>query len=177
MNQLCNRIPVGIVILFGLSACSGGRESFRSVGDGEGDGQKKRPLSYYEATLRPSDFDEEIDIVQKTHAENHGTAPIEIPADSAVVEEVVAQGFRIQIFATSSIDEANSAKLTAEGRVGQDEVYVVYDPPVYKVRVGDYVERLEANQRLSKLINQGYPDAWVVADRVIQRKITRIPKE
>ncbi|MBI2619735.1 MAG: SPOR domain-containing protein, partial [Ignavibacteriales bacterium] len=116
-------------------------------------------------------------IVQKTHAENHGTAPIEIPADSAVVEEVVAQGFRIQIFATSSIDEANSAKLTAEGRVGQDEVYVVYDPPVYKVRVGDYVERLEANQRLSKLINQGYPDAWVVADRVIQRKITRIPKE
>jgi len=175
MGQHYRIVGAGIAVLLGLSACAGERESFRTMSETQ-DGAKKAPLSYYEATLRPSDFDEEIEIVQKTHAETYGITPIEIPSDSTFIEDVVAQGFRVQIFASSSIDEANAARATAMEKVGSDSVYVVYDPPVYKVRVGDYAARLEANQRLSRLINLGYPDAWVVADRILQRRIMRVPK-
>ena len=59
-------------------------------------------------------------------------------------------------------------------KVREDSVYVVYDPPVYKVRVGDYTSRLEASRKLSTFIDKGYPDAWIVADRIVQRRLVRI---
>lgn len=162
--------------MFLLAGCGETRETFRSVGSEENQ-SKKAPLSYYEATLRPSDFDEEVEIVQKAHAQSSGFIPLNIPSDSTVVVEEAAQGFRVQIFASSSIDEANAAKTVAEEKVLRDSIYIVYDPPVYKVRVGDYATRFEANQHLTRLVNIGYPDAWVVADRIALRRNVRVEKE
>lgn len=136
--------------------------------------QSKAPLEVYEATLNPSDFDEEIDAVRTAHAEAASRPPLEIPGDSSYVEEEVVQGFRIQIFSSASIDEGNAAKLAAMEAFPTDSVYVVYDPPVYKVRLGDFVSRLEANRRLAQVIQSRYPDAWVVADRVVQRRVVRV---
>jgi hypothetical protein len=56
-----------------------------------------------------------------------------------------------------------------------DSVYVVYDAPVYKIRVGDFVNRYEANQRLPEFTEKGYRDAWIVPDRIVQRKFVRVP--
>ena len=162
--------------MFLLAGCGETRETFRSVGSEENQ-SKKAPLSYYEATLRPSDFDEEVEIVQKAHAQSSGFIPLNIPSDSTVVVEEATQGFRVQIFASSSIDEANAAKTVAEEKVLRDSIYIVYDPPVYKVRVGDYATRFEANQHLTRLVNIGYPDAWVVADRIVLRRNVRVEKE
>jgi hypothetical protein len=101
--------------------------------------------------------------------------PIDLPTDSTIVETVETQGFRIQIFATGSIDEATASQTVARNQVG-DSVYVVYDPPVYKVRVGDYATRLEANQRLTRIVNMGYDDAWVVSDKISLRRVTRVAR-
>ncbi len=163
-------------ILLVLAGCGQGKDAFRpeDLGDAQ---SKKAPLSYYEATLRPSDFDEEVEIIQKARAQSAGILPLDIPSDSTVVVVEETQGFRIQIFASSSIDEANAAKVGAEEKFLRDPIYVVYDPPVYKVRVGDYSTRFDANQQLTRLVNIGYPDAWVVADRIVQRRTVRVPKE
>ncbi len=173
MGQLHSTI--GILLVFLLIGCGESKETFRPALTG--DQTKKAPLSYYESTLRPSDFDEEVEIVQKAHAQSAGSIPLDIPTDSTIVIEEQIQGFRIQIFATSSIDEANGAKKGAEEKALRDSIYIVYDPPVYKVRIGDFATRLEANQHLSRLINIGYPDAWVVADRVKQRRTVRVSRE
>jgi hypothetical protein len=133
--------------------------------------ERKAPLSEYEATLRPSDYDQEVEVVQKVHVEEKQRQQLEIPKDSTLVQEEVLQGFRIQIFSSASIDDANAARTGALARFAQDSVYVVYDPPVYKVRVGDFVNRYEANQRLPEFGDKGYKDAWVVPDRVVQRKL------
>lgn len=162
------------VILFVLAACSPTRQA---VEEEQMDKPKKAPLSYYEATLNPSDYDEEITNVQNIHAEEHQLEELNIPKDSVTVEEEVLQGFRIQIFASASIDEANSTRTSALQKLRVDSVYVVYDSPVYKVRVGDFPSRYDANQRLPLLIEKGFPDAWVVPDRIVQRKITRIPRQ
>ncbi|MBI4429921.1 MAG: SPOR domain-containing protein [Ignavibacteriales bacterium] len=138
---------------------------------------QKAPLSYYEATLNPSDYDEEITSVQNVHQEETQREELNIPKDSVTVEEEISQGFRIQIFASASIDEANSTRMAATMKLGQDSVYVVYDPPVYKVRVGDFPTRYSASQRLPLFIEKGYPDAWVVPDRIVQRKVIRIPRQ
>jgi len=156
-------------------ACSGPKQALESQPDKTANKQKA-PLSYYEATLNPSDFDDDVRIVQKSDTAGRQLDEVNIPKDSVAVEEEILQGFRIQIFASASIDESNSTKAMALGRLVQDSVYVVYDPPVYKVRVGDFPTRLEANQRLSVLINNGFPDAWVVPGRIIQRKVKRVPR-
>lgn len=156
-------------------ACSGPKQALESQPD-KTPNKQKAPLSYYEATLNPSDFDDDIRTVQKRDTAGRQIDEVNIPRDSVAVEEEILQGFRIQIFASASIDESNSTRVMALGRLVQDSVYVVYDPPVYKVRVGDFPTRLEANQRLSVLINNGFPDAWVVPERIVQRKVKRVPR-
>lgn len=135
--------------------------------------EMKAPLKVYEETLNPALYDEELDIVKKNHAEQKEKMEFETKPDSTEIEEEIAQGFRIQVFASPSIDEATSMKNSVQLMVS-DSVYVVYDPPVYKVRVGDYVSRLDANKMLSFMLDRGFPDAWVVADRIVQRKLVRI---
>lgn len=156
-----------------IAGCTPSGQTTRDGEEIEFDQNRKRPLSYYEATLRPSDLDEEIEVVQKAHAETKTIPLPDFPEDSVGVEEEIGQGFRIQIFASASIDEANASRAVAMRRTREDSVYVVYDPPVYKVRVGDYTSRLEASRKLSTFIDKGYPDAWIVADRVVQRKLVR----
>lgn len=136
--------------------------------------QRKAPLAQYEKTFNPADYDEDVAQVQKSHAlENHINGD-QSTADSTIVESEFHQGFRVQIFASVSIDEANAMKIAAAPKITEDSIYVVFDPPVYKVRVGDYRGRMEASQKLQKFVEMGFPDAWVVGDQIIQRKIIHI---
>jgi hypothetical protein len=136
----------------------------------------KRSLAEYEATLNPADYDQEVEVVEKAHVEEKKQqAPLEIPKDSFVVEEEVVQGFRIQVFSSSGVDEATRMKEVVTEKFIGDSVYVVYDAPVYKIRVGDFVNRYEANQRLPEFTEKGYRDAWIVPDRIVQRKFVRGP--
>ncbi|MEX2117861.1 MAG: SPOR domain-containing protein [Bacteroidota bacterium] len=167
------RIASGFALIL-LAGCGGGRGVLEDEQNGDGT-KRKAPLGYYESTLRPSEFDEEVEAVQKAHAQTGSVTPIDLPNDSSFVEIVETQGYRVQIFASASIDEATAAQRVASNRVG-DSVYVVYDPPVYKVRVGDYALRLEANQRLTRVVNMGYDDAWVVADKIYLRRVTRVSR-
>jgi hypothetical protein len=137
--------------------------------------EKKRPLAEYEATLKPSDFDKEIEIAQTVQEIKKEQVPLTIPQDTIVLKEEVVQGFRIQIFSSSNVDEANVIKTLAMEKFTTDSMYVVFDAPVYKVRIGDFINRYEANQRLSEFVDKGYRDAWIVPDRVIQRKLVRVP--
>jgi hypothetical protein len=137
--------------------------------------EKKLLLSEYEATLNPVEFDREIEAVQKLQGgEQKDPKSLEIPMDSMIVQEEVVQGFRIQIFSSSNVDETTLMKNLAVEKFVGDSIYVVYDAPVYKVRIGDFVNRYEANQRLPEFVEKGYRDAWIVPDRIVQRKLVRV---
>ncbi|MCU0453166.1 MAG: SPOR domain-containing protein [Bacteroidetes bacterium] len=165
-----------ILLLTAIAAagCGGGEEATRQAAP-TAERQvkkepKKHPLSYYESTLRPSMFDADVDSVRRVHEEERERQTLEIPRDSLVLEQESILGFRIQIASSASIDDAGAVRMAAQGLFLSDSVYVVYDPPVYKVRIGDFMTRLEANQRLPQLQEGGYPDAWVVPDKVVRRK-------
>ena len=168
------QIASGFALIL-LTGCGGGKGLLLEEQNGDGT-KRKAPLGYYESTLRPSEFDEEVEAVQKAHAQTGSVTPIDLPNDSSFVEIVETQGYRVQIFASASIDEATAAQRVARDKIG-DSVYVVYDPPVYKVRIGDFASRLEANQRLTRVVNMGYDDAWVVADKIYLRRVTRVARE
>jgi hypothetical protein len=180
LYPLKNRIQLFIGIFLSLSLMVGCGSSKQVLVEEkpkiEQPKEKKLLLSEYEGTLNPVDFDQEIEIVQTVRHEGpKQQIPIEIPKDSTVVQEEVVQGFRIQIFSSSNVDETTLMKNLALEKFVGDSIYVVYDAPVYKVRVGDFINRYEANQRLPEFIDKGYRDAWIVPDRIVQRKLVRIP--
>jgi hypothetical protein len=45
-------------------------------------------------------------------------------------------------------------------------VYVVFNAPYYKLLVGDFVKKNEADLALGKLKEIGYTDAWVARSRI-----------
>lgn len=82
------------------------------------------------------------------------------------------RGYRVQILSTRNDKElADSvsrefrtwADSTIQGYTAQS--YVSYNQPHYRVHVGDFQERSQANS-FSKLIKNEFPDAWVVHDRI-----------
>jgi hypothetical protein len=173
-----NSRSVAAIICAGLILLGGCRSSEESLKKEEaapsaGEREQKAPLSTFEKTFNPSLYDQEIREVQRTHEISKEKGAARNEEDSLVVESEFAHGFRIQIFATAHIDEANAMKMAAAQRVTEDSIYVVFDPPLYKVRLGDFQTRVEANQKLASLADKGFPDAWVVSDRIVLRKSVR----
>jgi hypothetical protein len=164
-------LAAAFVVLAGCSSTDSSRKS-STLATGEQD--HKVVLSQSEKNFNPSDYDDEIEVIKKQHEFEQQRASAEHPQDSVVVESELTQGFRIQIFATGSIDEANAMRQTAVQRLTEDSIYVVFDPPVYKVRVGDFHTRVEANQRLGVISAMGFADAWVVGDKITVRRSVRV---
>jgi hypothetical protein len=157
-----------------LSGCGTTESARKSSTPPAGEQDRKVALPQIEKKFNPSDYDDEIEVVQKQHEFEQQRAAAERQQDSVVVESELTQGYRIQIFASGSIDDANAMRQTAVQRLPDDSVYVVFDPPVYKVRVGDFRTRVEANQRLGVISALGFADAWVVGDKITIRKSVRV---
>ncbi len=138
--------------------------------------EMKRPLSYYEATLDPSQYEDDVEVVEKKKQEERDTTQLQIPKDSTVVQETSQLGFRIQIYSTSNIDEALTMRTNVLAKLPHDSVYVVYDPPVYKIRLGDFPTRYDASIELPTIVNMGYTDAWIVPDNIVRRKVIQVPR-
>jgi hypothetical protein len=173
-----NRLVVfaALVSMLVAAGCTSHRVLVDRSKEEEQKNEKKLPLQQYESSLRPSDYDREIEITPKIYSDNvERLDPMEIPRDTIIIKEETVQGFRIQVFSSSGVDEANLIKSLVQEKFPKDSVYVEYDAPVYKVRVGDFLNRYEANQRLPEFVSRGYRDAWIVPERIIQRKLERVP--
>ena len=83
----------------------------------------------------------------------------EIPIDPD--EAGMIKGYRVQIFLSDNLREA--ARIMAEARGEfEEEVYLEYDAPYYKVRVGDCQTEAEGQGLLKVARSLGYREAWLV---------------
>lgn len=79
------------------------------------------------------------------------------------------KGFRIQIFFDSgnnSKSKALSAMSEFRSKHPKNEAYLMFQEPNYKVRVGDFRTRMDA-QRFLHEITDDYPNAFIVKDNEI----------
>lgn len=77
-------------------------------------------------------------------------------------------GYRIQVFFASGTDAKNQAnKLKTELRDSFSDynVYVLYEEPFFKVKIGDFRNKIEA-YKLFKQIQEYYPSAFIVEDLI-----------
>jgi hypothetical protein len=78
-------------------------------------------------------------------------------------------GFRLQIYESSSVEEANQ-KLQKFEKALDDSVYLIFDAPLYKIRTGNFISKKEANTQKEKLRKKGYRNIWIVRSRIEQTR-------
>lgn len=124
----------------------------------------------YESSFRPSDHDPQN---QKTAGPILSTAetsavsvPLE-PAEPASLDMI--QGYRVQVFSSTNIDEARAKKAEMDILVPDEWFYLEYESPSYKVRAGNFATRFEADRFARTLSEQGYADCWAVPRRIYRQ--------
>jgi hypothetical protein len=88
-------------------------------------------------------------------------------------------GYRIQIFfdsGTNSGERARKAKEEFELLFPDIPGYITWKTPNYRVRVGDFRTRLEADRALVD-IEEEYPNAWVIKDEINYPPLYKILEE
>lgn len=76
-----------------------------------------------------------------------------------------AQGYRIQIYSGNSREDAYKARDRSYAVFPDITPNVVYTQPTFRVRIGNFINRLEA-QRVYAGLKKDFPNAMVVPDRV-----------
>lgn len=74
-------------------------------------------------------------------------------------------GYRIQIYNGNSRDKMNEIQQKFKRTYPEIETYLVYQAPNFKLRAGDFIERIEANKFLVT-IRKDYPSAFLVTEEV-----------
>ena len=79
--------------------------------------------------------------------------------------QVIIEGFRVQVLATSSQENADRLRYELAIEYGKD-IYIVFEAPNYKVRIGNFIDRRLAEKLRLELINKGYPSSWIIRTRI-----------
>ena len=77
-------------------------------------------------------------------------------------------GFRVQILATSNIETASLTEQEAADRFDKlgHKTYLLFEAPLYKLRLGDCKTRQEAEQLREQALNFGYSGAFIVKTKI-----------
>lgn len=74
------------------------------------------------------------------------------------------QGYTIQVYTGSSREKANEAKNAVYDLLSDADPTISFDPPNYKVKVGEFTDRLEAQPVFTKLKGK-FPVVLIVPER------------
>ena len=122
------------------------------------------PLFSQESTKDPGNIriiqDDKVDLLVSKH--------IQINQNRKGID-----GFRIQIF----FDSGNNSKTRAQSiyesflvKYPDVGAYLTFKTPNYKVRVGDFRTKLDAQRFLNEIIPD-YPNAWIIEDQINLPKV------
>tara|TARA_Y100001934_G_C12030783_1_gene621282 strand:+ start:328 stop:762 length:435 start_codon:yes stop_codon:yes gene_type:complete len=81
----------------------------------------------------------------------------------------ISEGYRVQILATRYFEYADSLAISISSKIN-DSVYVEFETPNYKVRVGDFIYRNSAELLQKELLKMGYKTAWILRTRITAQR-------
>jgi hypothetical protein len=155
-----------LLVLVTISACSSSREA-------ESGGSATETLHRFESEFDPTRYNPDVAvIVSDDPAKGTESAGPPVETSNPPPAELV-QGFRVQIHASTNIDQTSQQKELAEELFPAEWFYMVFDPPTYKLRGGNFLTRFEADRFLKELKDAGFRDSWIVPDRVIRNPVPR----
>ncbi|MCG8605587.1 SPOR domain-containing protein [bacterium] len=164
-DHLMSAVVCRFMLSFGLTAtllvgCAGSRNA--RLGDTE-----KSGITNFE--LMREDFDPktlgEAEIPIQESVETNSDIDVILSDQNEAIEDSVITGYRVQLIQTTDPEEVRNVQKDAILQFDH-EVYRVFDPPFYKVRVGDFAEWRDAENLQQEAIKRGYREAWVIRTKV-----------
>ncbi|MBA4250317.1 MAG: hypothetical protein C0425_00515 [Chlorobiaceae bacterium] len=76
------------------------------------------------------------------------------------------KGFRVQVVTTDIFEEADSVRAGLYFKTYQRAMYIDFDPPFYKLKIGDFLDINAAKELNFKLNQLGYHNSLVIPDSV-----------
>ena len=77
----------------------------------------------------------------------------------------INEGYRIQIFESTVSSIARAEAKRFQNILG-DSVYIDFEAPLYKLRIGNYIERKEAERAIDSIERLGAKDSWIVRTKI-----------
>lgn len=151
------------LLLFGLSSCA------RSISSGSGSSEALNSYSEDLSAVRPvpevelSTTEDEDSVIEETQPEESAYLSDNLANENERIEKAIdkiasfnstqtdAPGFRIQVFSGNSRGEFESAKGYLLQHFPELEIYESYSQPTYRIKVGDFLRRMDAEKYYSSL--------------------------
>lgn len=154
----------GLFILLLFFACAGGSKV--KVSENRDQGSPVKNSHLLDEDFDPNSLQEPASPINPRLKDKVKSQQIDLsrskPAES-IDEQAI--GYRVQILQTQDAEEARTVQSDAIVELDA-EVYPIFDSPYYKVRVGDFLVRAEAEELLQRVIAKGYKSAWIVRTKI-----------
>ncbi len=165
MKKILNYPILFVLLIFLVVGCS----STAKMGSKASSEKYRERPGVINENFDPMKLDrEEIQIQRtkntETQSDNIDHLLKETNADQQLEGETV--GYRVQICAVTDEQKARVIQQEAILNFIDENVYLKYDAPYYKVRIGDFLTRRDAEQFKKIVISRGFNDAWVVRTKV-----------
>lgn len=160
-----------LVVLITASACTK-KSISQKGGKGGKDAQYSEDLADFRPTYKVTQEESQpaAATATKTNVQpsNDVTAKVDVAMEQIAMANKnirFAQGYRIQIYSGNNRDEANKARNRSYALYPDITPHIVYNQPTFRVKVGDFVDRLAAQNVYAGLIAE-FPNAIVIQDKV-----------
>ena len=162
-------VTITIVI---LTACSTSQFGWKAEGDSA---SKSKYIEDFDP-LSLEDDDIVIGPTGRASSSDDEDVSLLSPSDSRAGESEpeMIPGFRVQLLATGDELQAREAKRDAIFKF-QVGVYLVFEAPMYKLRIGDCRTRKEAEALRGQAVRSGFRDAWIVPSKIMAKQEGDLP--
>lgn len=124
----------------------------------------------YDREIVPSEYKNSAEIrgravlreADDESADSATSFPVDLPSE---VDTLNSRAFRVQFYTGKLFGEARRELRIAE-EIFDRPVFFDYEVPYYKVRVGTFADRREAEKYQMRVKAAGYSSAWVVSVKV-----------
>lgn len=110
--------------------------------------------------IKPSDFNDNPPNFPKVVLPSFATEEI-AETDTLDSTSYLVKGYRVQIVISQNVNELEVIQDKLMQSVDK-KVYIIFELPNYKLRVGNFLNRKEAESFQKKIVRLGYKTAWVV---------------
>jgi len=152
-----------LLVGFNFSCGSSGKVAKKSSRKTQSGGVSGMREDFNPVDLNDDDPNLIPDVASSENTSDNSESVTGAPVDS------IGTGYRIQIIQTTDPEEARTVQQDAILRFDH-EIYRVFNPPYYKVRVGDFVNWTDAEKVQDLAIRKGFREAWVIRTKVNLKK-------
>lgn len=136
--------------------------------------KKETEEKKYKETFDITPYRTSIDIKENAVTEEsdseikawYGYALKDSTADSVKTVVGTTNGYRVQVFTTDNLAAADSLKSVLAQKLFLKNIYIIFDPPFYKVEAGDFTSMGDAKDLNFKLTQMGYTESRVISSTV-----------